>query len=69
MKKESEKFADEIEHIILVMMFKIMVLYHNKLVSLPVEKEKAMRERMGTELNKLACEISNVCGKFFHELD
>ena len=69
MKKESEKFADEIEHIILVMMFKIMVLYHNKLVSLPVEKEKAMRERMGNELNKLACEISNVCGKFFHELD
>ena len=69
MKKESEKFADEIEHILLVMMFKIMVLYHNKLVSLPVEKEKAMRERMGTELNKLACEISNVCGKFFHELD
>ena len=69
MKKESEKFADEIEHILLVMMFKIMVLYHNKLVSLPVEKEKAMREKMGNELNELACEISNVCGKFFHELD
>ena len=69
MKKQSEKFADEIEHILLVMMFRIMVLYHDKLSSLPVEKEKIIREKMGNELNELACQISKVCGKFFHELD
>ena len=68
MKKESEKFADEIEHILLVMMFRIMVLYHDKLSSLPVEKEKEIRQEMGNELNELACEISNVCGKFYTEV-